>query len=162
MPKTKLENVIFTVVMAFVMVYGMICYNISLNLGHCTNAVFLMAFGELRIMWPVAVILELFVAGKLAPMLAFSFMRPTDRPAFITYAISFCICALMCPMMSLIATFLFKTPSFGTFAQTWALNLPAAYVMQFIVAGPLVRFLFRLAFRRGEKPAAMPEAAEMN
>lgn len=137
--------------MAFVMVYGMICYNISLNIGGCTNQVFLMAFGELKIMWPVAVFLELFIAGRLAPKLAFTFMRPTDRPQFITYAISFCICALMCPMMSLIATFLFKEPSFATFAETWALNLPAAYAMQFIIAGPLVRFLFRITFRKGEK-----------
>lgn len=149
MPKTKLENFIFTLVMAFVMVYGMICYNISINIGGCTNQVFLMAFGELKIMWPIAIILELFVVGRIAPMLAFTFMKPTDRPQFITYAISFCICALMCPLMSLIATFLFKEPSLGTFAQTWAMNVPAAYAMQFLIAGPLVRLLFRAVFRRG-------------
>ena len=33
MPKTKLENFVFTVIMAFIMVYAMICYNISLNIG---------------------------------------------------------------------------------------------------------------------------------
>ena len=88
MPKTKLENVVFTLVMAFVMVYGMICYNISLNIGGCTNQVFLMAFHELIIMWPIAVFLELFVVGRIAPILAFSFMKPTDRPQFITYALS--------------------------------------------------------------------------
>ncbi len=154
MPRTKFENIIFTIVMAFVMVYGMVCYNISLSMGGCSNQVFIMAFGEMKIMWPVAVFLELFIAGRLAPRLAFTFMQPTDRPQFITYAISFCICALMCPMMSLIATLLFKQPGLGTFAQTWALNLPAAYAMQFIIAGPLVRFLFRLVFRRREKPAA--------
>ena len=53
--------------------------------------------------------------------------------------------------MSLIATCLFKDPSLETYAQTWALNLPAAFLLQFVVAGPLVRFLFRLAFRRGDK-----------
>ncbi len=153
MPKTKLENFIFTVIMALIMVYGMICYNISINMGGCTNAVFLMAFGELKIMWPIAIVLELFVVGRIAPMLAFSFMKPTDRPQFITYAISFCICALMCPIMSLIATFLFKEPSFGTYAQTWAMNLPAAYGMQFIIAGPLTRLIFRTIFRRGENAA---------
>lgn len=158
MPKTKLENYIFTVVMAFVMVYGMICYNISINIGGCTNQVFLMAFGELRIMWPIAILLELFVVGRIAPRLAFSFMRPTDRPQFITYAISFCICAMMCPIMSLIATFLFKQPSLGTYAQTWAMNLPAAFAMQFLIAGPLVRFLFCLVFRRNE--AGQTEAME--
>ncbi|MCR5100303.1 MAG: DUF2798 domain-containing protein [Butyrivibrio sp.] len=159
MPKTKLENFIFTVVMAFIMVYGMICYNISINIGGCNNSVFLMAFSELKIMWPIAIILELFVVGRIAPMLAFSFMKPTDRPQFITYAISFCICALMCPLMSLIATFLFKEPSLGTYAQTWAMNVPAAYAMQFLIAGPLVRFLFRAVFRRNESGITQKKAA---
>ena len=50
MPKTKLQNVFFTILMAFLMVYAMICYNISLNIGGMTNQVFLMAFGEMKIM----------------------------------------------------------------------------------------------------------------
>ena len=31
MPKTKFQNVIFTLMMAFLMVYAMICHNISLE-----------------------------------------------------------------------------------------------------------------------------------
>ena len=48
MPKTKFQNVIFTLMMAFLMVYAMICYNISLNIGGMSNQVFLMAFGEIK------------------------------------------------------------------------------------------------------------------
>ena len=33
MPENKLENFVFTVIMAFLMVYAMICYNIALNIG---------------------------------------------------------------------------------------------------------------------------------
>ena len=33
MPKTKLQNIIFTLIMAFVMVYAMVCYNIALEKG---------------------------------------------------------------------------------------------------------------------------------
>ena len=40
------------------MVYAMICYNISLNTGGMSNSVFLAAFHELIIMWPVAFLLE--------------------------------------------------------------------------------------------------------
>lgn len=32
MPKTKLQEVVFTILMVFVMVYAMICYNIALNM----------------------------------------------------------------------------------------------------------------------------------
>lgn len=33
MPKTKFENIVFTLFMSFLMVYAMICYNIALNMG---------------------------------------------------------------------------------------------------------------------------------
>ena len=33
MPKTKFQNVVFTLMMSFLMVYAMICYNISMNIG---------------------------------------------------------------------------------------------------------------------------------
>ena len=78
-------------------------------------------------------------------------MRPTDRPQFITYAISICICCIMCPAMSLIATVLFKeNVSFGTWVQTWAMNFPMAICYQMFYCGPFVRLIFRLIFRRGE------------
>jgi len=47
MPKNKFQEVIFTIIMVFVMVYAMICYNIVLNTGTMTNETFLLAFHEL-------------------------------------------------------------------------------------------------------------------
>lgn len=84
MPKTKFQNVIFTIIMATIMVYGMIVYNVALNTGGVTNKTFLLALHEMPIMVPVAFVLEFFVVEKLASRIAFSFMRPTDRPQFIT------------------------------------------------------------------------------
>ena len=49
MPKTKFQEVVFTIMMVFVMVYAMIIYNIALNKGGMTNEVFLLAFHELVI-----------------------------------------------------------------------------------------------------------------
>lgn len=87
--------------MATVMVYGMVVYNVALNMGQMTNQTFLIALHELPIMVPIAFLLEFFIVGKLAGMLAFKVMKPTDRPQFITYAISiinliqkFCQCFL--------------------------------------------------------------------
>lgn len=78
MPKTKFQNVIFTLMMSFLMVYAMICYNISLNIGGMSNQVFLMAFGEMKIMWPVAFVLEFFIVDNLAHKLAFRIVTPKD------------------------------------------------------------------------------------
>jgi hypothetical protein len=147
MPKNKFQDVIFTAIMATIMVYGMIVYNVALNTGEVAGYTFLAALKELYIMAPIAFILEFFVVGGIARKLAFTVVRPTDRPQVITYAISICICCIMCPVMSLIATFLFKEPSFGTWVKTWACNFPMAICYQMFYCGPLVRLIFRTIFR---------------
>jgi hypothetical protein len=151
MPKNKFQDVVFTAIMAIIMVYGMIVYNVALNTGGVTGETFLAATHELIYMAPIAFVLEFFIVGKLARMLAFTVVKPTDRPQLITYAISICICCIMCPTMSLIATLLFKTPSFGTWVQTWAMNFPMAICYQMFYCGPLVRLIFRLIFPDKEK-----------
>lgn len=72
MPKTKFQDVVLTAIMAVVMVYGMIVYNVALNTGGVTGQTFLAAFHELYIMAPIAFILEFFVVGKIARKLAFT------------------------------------------------------------------------------------------
>ena len=141
MPKNKFQDVVFTIIMATIMVYGMVVYNVALNTGTVNGTTFLAATHELPIMVPIAFVLEFFVVGKIAKMLAFTVMRPTDRPQFITYAISICICCIMCPIMSLVATFLFKEPSFGMWVKTWAMNFPMAICYQMFYCGPFVRLI---------------------
>ncbi len=151
MPKTKFQNVIFTLLMSFAMVYVMICYNISLNMGGMTNEVFLLAFHELIIMWPVAFVLEMFVVDKLSHMLAFRIVTPQDRPIFITLAISSMIVCLMCPMMSFVATILFKNAGsqfVAVWLQTTVMNFPMAFFLQIFYAGPFVRLIFRTIFKK--------------
>lgn len=148
MPKNKFQDVVFTLIMATIMVYGMVVYNVALNTGGVTGITFLSALHELPIMVPIAFVLEFFIVGRLAKMLAFRVMRPDDRPQFITYAISICICCIMCPVMSLAATILFKeNKSFGTWVQTWTLNFPMAICYQMFYCGPFVRLIFRAIFR---------------
>ena len=148
MPKNKFQDVVFTIIMATIMVYGMVVYNVALNTGGVCKDTFLFALRELPIMVPIAFVLEFFVVGKIARKLAFTVMRPDDRPQFITYAISICICCIMCPIMSLVATFLFKdTKTFGTWIQTWGMNFPMAIFYQMFYCGPLVRLIFRTIFK---------------
>ena len=151
MPKTRFENVIFTLIMALVMVYGMIVYNVALNTGGVTGQTFLLALHELPIMVPVAFVLEFFVVERLATRLAFTVVRPTDRPQIITFAISIMIVCIMCPVMSLIATLLFKKPGIGTWVQTFSCNMPTALIWQLLYCGPLCRLIFRLLFRRKQE-----------
>ncbi|WP_091205684.1 DUF2798 domain-containing protein [Oribacterium sp. WCC10] len=146
--------------MAFVMVYAMICYNISLNVGGMQNFVFIAAFKEMIIMWPIAVVLELLFVGKLAQILAFRFVTPGKDPMImIILAISAMSVCLMCPLMSLAATILFKnagTQFVAVWLQTTAMNFPMALCWQIFFAGPLVRNIFGFVVRSISK---QPETA---
>ena len=136
MPKNKFQEVIFTIIMVFFMVYAMICYNISLNIGGMSNEVFLSAFHELIIMGPIAFILDFFIVSKLA---------------------------FMCPLMSLAATILFKNAGsqfIAVWLQTTAMNFPTAFFWQLIYAGPIVRFIFRHIFRENERVQDAAVSAE--
>ena len=140
------------------MVYAMICYNISLNIGGMANHVFLDAFHELVIMGPVAFILDFFLYGSLSKKLAFRIVNPAeDKPIMIILAISSITVCLMCPSMSLVATLLFKNPGKEVIAiwlQTTALNFPMAFFWLIFLAGPLVRKIFGGIFKYLEQSCA--------
>lgn len=46
MPKNKFQDVIFTIIMATIMVYGMVVYNVVLNTGTVNGTTFLAATHE--------------------------------------------------------------------------------------------------------------------
>ncbi len=155
LPQNKFQDVIFTFFMAFVMVYAMICYNIALNVGGLQNFVFLAAFREIIIMWPIAIALELLFVGKQAQKLAFRFVTPGKDPMIMMIlAISAMSVCLMCPLMSLVATVLFKNAGsefIAIWLQTTALNFPMALCWQIFFAGPLVRNVFGFFVKRLSK-----------
>lgn len=152
MPRTKFEDFIFTILMVFVMVYAMICYNIVLNTGSMTYSVFLSAFHELVIMAPIAFVFDFFFVGHMAKKTAFRLVNPEkENPFHLVLAISAVSVMWMCPLMSLAATLLFKnagTNLIPVWLQTIALNFPMAFFWQLCYAGPLVRFIFRLLFKQ--------------
>ena len=65
MPKNKFQDVVFTIIMASVMVYGMVAYNIVLNTGSLENWVFGAVFHEWPIMVLIAIALELVFVGRI-------------------------------------------------------------------------------------------------
>lgn len=156
MPKNKFQEVVFTVIMVFFMVYAMICYNISLNIGGMKNEVFLSAFHELVIMGPIAFILDFFIVGKIAKAKAFKMVNiEKDNPFHLVLAISFVSVIFMCPLMSLAATILFKNAGseiIAVWLETTVKNFPMALCWQIFFAGPIVRAVFGAIFR--EKKAS--------
>lgn len=149
MPETKFQDFVYTLIMAFLMVYVMVCYNISIHTGGLSNFVFIEAFKELPFMWIVAIILEFFLIGKIAHNLTFKVLNPKKTPSIIIgYGISIVIVSFMCPIMSLIATIFINKPSLDFFISSWlqsmVLSFPMAMCFQLFYAGPIVRFIFNL------------------
>ena len=162
MPKNKFQEVVFTVIMVFFMVYGMICYNICLNTGGMSNEVFLAAFHELVIMGPIAFILDFFIVSKLAFACANRMVNVRScHPFSMILAISVASIAFMCPLMSLAATILFKNAGsefVAVWLETTVFIFPMAFFLQLIYAGPVVRFIFRCIFREKESVKAKASA----
>ena len=159
MPKNKFQEVVFTVIMVFFMVYAMICYNISLNIGGMKNEVFLSAFHELVIMGPIAFILDFFIVGKIAKAKAFRMVNiEKDNPFHLVLAISFVSVIFMCPLMSLAATILFKNAGseiIAVWLETTVKNFPMALCWQIFFAGPIVRAVFGAIFREKKSSPAL-------
>ena len=152
MPENKLQDFIYTLMMTFIMVYVMVCYNISIHAGGLSNIVFLEALKELPFMWIVAIILEFFLISKIAHKLTFKALDPKKTPnIIISYGISIIIVTFMCPIMSLIATILINKPSLDMFISSWlqsmVLSFPMAMCFQLFYAWPIVRFIFNLIFK---------------
>ena len=153
MPRTKGQELIFTILMVFVMVYGMIIYNMCLETGGMQNSHFVNAFHEMWFMGPIAFVLDFFLYGHLSKWIAFRTIDPkSSQPILIVLTISAVTVCLMCPTMSLAATLLIKQPEWSRLAvtsmETTVKNFPMALCWQIFLAGPLVRKIFRLIFVR--------------
>lgn len=153
MPKTKFQDFIFTIIMVVVMVYAMVCYNIAFDKGAMSGGVFLIALHELPIMGVIGFLLEFLFVGKLAQKITFKHFDPqSTRPFVITVMISSVTVAIMCPLMSLIASLLFNFTDVSDivpkFLQICVRNFPMALCWQLFYAGPFVRAVFRLLFKK--------------
>ena len=152
MPKTKFQDFIFTIIMVIVMVYAMVCYNIAFDNG-VGNDIFLLALHELPIMGVIGFLLEFFAVGKLAQKITFKHFDPkSTNPFLITVMISSVTVAFMCSLMSFIASLLFSFQDAAhiipNFCRICVRNFPMALCWQLFYAGPFVRFIFRLIFKK--------------
>ncbi len=152
MPKTKFQDFIFTIIMVIVMVYAMVCYNISINIGGMSNKVFIMALGELPIMAAIAFLLEFLLIGHITKKIAFNMVNPKEtKPILMIIIISSLTVCFMCPLMSFFATVLFNYSGIENLLANWleitVKNFPMALCWQIFYAGPFVRFIFRKIFK---------------
>ncbi len=152
MTRLFVRNSFFGLFMAVTMVYGMETYNSILRLGGITAQAFRISVIEIFYLTAIVMALQAFIGGPLAHRIAFRFVRPgTHSPIAVTLGMSIAMVLCMCPLMSFVATVLFKDPRTDLllkWLRTFGLNLPMAFAWQLLVAGPIVRKVTALAFDR--------------
>ena len=144
MPKTRAQRIVFSVLMAFAMVYGMELYNQALLAGGLKTELFLAPFSEILPLMIAVIVLETFIGERFVGYCMRKTIDPKRCPEVLTIILRGAFtCWCMCPMMSLVATVAFKQPPASEFIATWlqtvACNFPMALLWQLFVAGPVVR-----------------------
>lgn len=154
MPETKFENVIFTMMMVFCMVFSMTVYTLAIQMGGLSSMTFALAIREMWLEYVIVFALIFFVITRTAKKLAFRIVTPgVDKPIFVILSIQcFTVCQIV-PVITLIATFLHNGGNdwFTGWIQTAVLCFPMALFLQVFFVGPLVRNVFRMIFRRKSK-----------
>ena len=134
----KWHEVLFTVVTSGLMIYLMGVYNVVLHTGGLAYATFGMAARSFPLEWVIGFVFAAFIAGPLAPKLAFRVARPSDRSIFIILCIqTFTVCTIESSGLTA------QLPV--VWLQTVVLNFVVAYPLQIFVVGPFVRCIFRHA-----------------
>lgn len=154
MPKTRFQTFLFTLMTAWLMVYGMTLYNTVLGTGTFTNATFFRALTGMWVEYVIIFLCAYFIAGNAAKYFAFRVVLPGDRPIFIIFTIQIFTVIIQVFFASIMATVkihgitnLFLPQLITAYCKNFIMALP----MQMIIAGPLARFVFRSIFLRKER-----------
>ena len=150
MGQTKFQKFIFTLMMCFFMVLCMTTYNIILNEGFHSN----LLNNLLKDFWLgfiVALLLDIFIVGKLAKPLAFKIVKPTKetKQIKIILAISSCMVVGMVLFMSIFGAIVssgFTIDALKLYPLCVLRNFIMALPLNLLIVSPIVRFIFNKMF----------------
>lgn len=157
MPQNKRESLIYTVMMCFFMVLWMSIYNISLHMGEISVDVIKAAWMGMPIAYVFAMFCDWFIVSGVAKMVAFKYLlKPDSSTLRKIITVSSCMVIPMVIIMSMYGALevTIQSGDWSNLFITWLKNIPINFIMvlpvQLIVAGPVVRFIFRKVFPEGK------------
>lgn len=153
MPKTRLQNFIFTLMTAILMAYCMIVYSVAINSSEgLINQTFLIALKEFPLEGIIVFLLAFFIASPFAKKLAFRIVNPKeDNKMFIILSIQTFTVLIMVGLMSIYALFvqhLINKNIVCNYIVLYCKNFIMAYPLQIFLVGPFVRNIFRIIFKK--------------
>ena len=157
MPQNKRESFIYTVIMCFTMVLWMSIYNVTLHTGTFNAQVIKDAWLGFPIAYVFAACMDWFVVSGLAKGFAFKYLvKPDSSTLRKVISVS---CSMVVPMVIIMSLYgaveaSIRMGDFSNVLFIWLTNIPKNFVMalpfQLIIAGPLVRKVFRTIFPEGK------------
>ena len=156
MPRNKRESFIYSVIMCFTMVLWMSMYNVTLHMGHLSLETIREGWIGFPFAFVYAFLFDWFIVSGPAKGIAFRyFVSPESSTLRKVITISCCMVVPMVFVMSLYGGLeaCVKSGAWSQLLIIWLTNIPKNIIMalpfQLIVAGPLVRRVFRTAFPEG-------------
>lgn len=164
MPKNKKQGILYGLMMALFMTFGMEIYNVGIRNGlhalpgsfsNMTNAMFLEVLHDFSFMWLFAYVYSILFGNKVGNFVKQKYTDPEKNGMWISQFIGEAGTTLvMCPAMSFTAALLFfvilgDTPLYelpATFIGTAYKNFPYAFFLSLFVANPLAQFFTKHVF----------------
>ena len=157
MPQNKRESLIYTFIMCFMMVFWMSIYNVSLHMGELSMESIKAGWLGFPIAYIFAMCCDWFFVSKIAKGFAFKYLvKPDSSVLRKVISVSCCMVVPMVIIMSLYGAVevSIEMGNFSNLLMIWLTNIPKNFVMalpfQLIIAGPLVRKVFRTIFPEGK------------
>ena len=157
MPQNKRESFIYTVIMCFTMVLWRSSYHVTVHTGPFTAQVIKDAWLGFPIAYVFAACMDWFVVSGLAKGFAFKYLvKPDSSTLRKVISVS---CSMVVPMVIIMSLYgaveaSIRMGDFSNVLFIWLTNIPKNFVMalpfQLIIAGPLVRKVFRTIFPEGK------------
>lgn len=181
MPKNQFQRMVFAFLTVVVTVHAYVFYSLYVVNGNTlmavngTNSVIeainiqggISMFGNMVPIWAIVLIefccaytLEVALGSPLSFKLASKVFNPRKtHPVLFETALICATVGIMCPAMSLLASFMYYPYYAGfnifTLLANWlklvCLNFPFAFFTQLFFIQPLIRTVFKALFVRGEK-----------
>ena len=150
MGETKFQKFIFTLMMCFCMVLGMTIYNMILNEGFHAQF-FNNLLKDFWLGFFIALLLDIFIVGKIAKPIAFKIIKPTKttKQIKVILAISSCMVVGMVFFMSMFGAIVavgFNSTTLKIYPLCIARNFIVALPLNLLIVSPLVRISFNKMF----------------
>lgn len=163
----KPRQLIYALITVIITVPCFVFYCLSIENGGILNVDIKFALMLIPIEFILAYLSEIFIGGPLATKIALNAVNPKEnKPFMVEIAIIGATVCIMCPLMSFLATILYKGIMPGlifkdatftlinffklfipNFLQTVVLNFPFALLSQLFIIQPLVRRIFGFVYK---------------